>query len=348
MSQSPLKKMLLFLTAAVVFWLTARQLLPIAMPFLLAALLALAAEPLVSVFQKRMKLPRAAATGIGVCITLVLLVLVVMVLGALALRQLKSLAGVVPDLEDTAMQGLSSMQSWLLGLVANAPEAVQPIVTRSVENLFSSGTNFLDQLSAKLLSLASGVVSRLPDSALGVGTWLLASFMISAKLPDIRRWITSHLPDSWRDKHLPTLQRLKKSVLGWLLAQCKLMGITFLILGVGFFILQIRHALLWAAVVSLVDALPVLGTGMVLIPWSLVCLLQGETVRAVGLLGVYIASALTRSIMEPKLIGKQLGLDSLVTLIAMYAGYCLWGIAGMILAPLLAVTATQLLTARET
>lgn len=348
MSQSPLKKILLVLAAAVVFWLTARYLLPIAMPFAFAAVLALAAEPLVSVFHKRMKLPRAAATGIGVCITLVMLVLILMVLGALVVRQLKGLAGVVPDLEDTALQGMSSMRSWLLTLAENTPESIQPILTHSVENFFSDGTNFLDQISTRLLSLASGVVSRLPDSALGLGTWLLASFMISAKLPNIRLWLVSHLPDSWHAKYLPTLRRLKKSVLGWLLAQCKLMGITFLILGVGFFILQVRYALLWAVVIALVDALPVLGTGMVLIPWSIVCLLQGETVRAIGLLGVYIAAALMRSVMEPKLIGRQLGLDSLVTLIAMYTGYCLWGIGGMILAPLLAVTASQLLTARET
>ena len=89
------------------------------------------------------------------------------------------------------------------------------------------------------------------------------------------------------------------------------------------------------------DALPVLGTGTVLVPWSLVCLLQGDTVRGIGLLGVYAAASLTRSVLEPRFIGRQLGLDPLVTLLAMYAGYRLWGLAGMILAPLLAVTVTQ-------
>lgn len=348
MSQSAPRKILLLLAGGVVLWLSARYLLPIAMPFLLAALLALAAEPLVSVFHKKLRLPRAAATGIGVTITLVLLILAVMVLGALLLRPLKNLTGVVPDLENAALSGMNAMQSLLLDLAGRAPEGLQPVLNRSLENMFSGGTDFLDRLTTWLLSLASGVVSRLPDSALGVGTWLLAGFMISAKLPQIRRALSGRLPASWREKYLPMLQRLKKSVLGWLTAQCKLMGITFVILTVGFYILQVRHAPLWAALIAVMDALPVLGTGMVLIPWSLLSFLQGQTARAIGLVGVYAAVSLMRSVLEPKLVGKQLGLDPLVTLFSMYAGYCLYGFPGMILAPLLAVTATQLLTARET
>ena len=89
--------------------------------------------------------------------------------------------------------------------------------------------------------------------------------------------------------------------------------------------------------------LPVLGTGTVLIPWSMVCFLQEDTFRALGLLGIYVFISLLRSVLEPRFVGKQLGLDPLVTLIAIYAGYRLWGLPGMLLAPILAVAATQIL-----
>ena len=134
---------------------------------------------------------------------------------------------------------------------------------------------------------------------------------------------------------------------GWLLAQCKLMGVAFLILFLGFLLLRIPFALLWALGVAAVDALPVLGTGTVLIPWALICFLRGDTPRAIGLLGIYATASLTRSALEPKLVGRHLGLDPLVTLMALYAGYKLWGIGGMILAPLLAVTATQIVPNRK-
>ena len=78
-----------------------------------------------------------------------------------------------------------------------------------------------------------------------------------------------------------------------------------------------------------------------MLPWALVCFLQGNTLRAIGLVCTYAVAALSRSVLEPRLVGRQLGLDPLVTLAALYAGYQLWGIGGMILSPMLAVAAMQ-------
>ena len=323
-------------------WLLGRYLVPIALPFLLAALLALAAEPMVSFLHNRLKVPRALSSGIGVSVALLLAVLLALVLCALLLRQLGSLSGILPDLGQTAQDGMESLEGFLVDLAQRTPQAVSPILTRGVENFFSDSTQLVDQVSAKVLSLASGILTRIPDSALGFGTWILASFMISAKLPNIHAWITKKLPGSWRQQYLPAVKRLKHSIVGWLTAQLKLTGVSFVILCGGLLLLRVHHAPLWAALISFVDALPILGTGTVLIPWSLVCFLQGDHVRAFGLLGIYAAAALLRSILEPKFIGKQLGLDPLVTLVSMYTGYRLWGILGMLISPLLAVTVTQL------
>ena len=125
------------------------------------------------------------------------------------------------------------------------------------------------------------------------------------------------------------------------------MGVTLLLLLGGFFLLRIPYAPLWALGVCLVDAFPVLGTGTVLLPWALLSLLRQDAARAVGLLGIYVTVTLTRSVLEPKLVGRHLGLDPLVTLMALYAGYKLWGIGGMLIAPLLAVTALQILPERK-
>lgn len=342
MAQSPFRKLFFIAGIAALVFIGVRYLMPVLLPFALAVLLALIAEPLVGFFHKKAKLPRAAATGIGMTMTLTLFILAIMVLVSLLLRELGLLAGVVPDLEDTAMQGMQSLQLWLTDIADRTPKNLQPLVQRSVDGMFSDGTAIIDQISAKLLGLASSILSKLPDSALGFGTWLLAGYMISAKLPKIRAWLSNHMPRRWKEIYLPFLKKLKRSVLGWLLAQSKLIGITFLILTSGFFILQIRYAPLWAALISLVDALPILGTGMVLVPWSLVCFLQGDSIRAVGLLGIYVTALLIRQVLEPRFVGKHLGLDPLVTLFAMYAGYRFFGFGGMILSPLVAVTVTQL------
>ncbi|MBE6920349.1 MAG: sporulation integral membrane protein YtvI [Ruminococcaceae bacterium] len=343
MSQFSLRKLLLILISAAGLWLGVRFVLPIAMPFLLAALLALAAEPLVHGLNRHLHMSRGLAAGIGVSVALVLTVLLLLALCALLVRELGALAGVLPDLENATLSGLDSLEQWLLGLARRAPDGISSLLTHSVEGMFSSGSALLDSLASRLLNLAASLLKALPDSALGLGTWVLAAFMLSARLPRIRAWLTAHLPAAWHARYAPYLQTLKKTVAGWLTAQAKLVGITFCILTVGFFLLQIDHPLLWAAATCLVDILPVLGTGTVLIPWSLVCFLQGSSLQGVGLLAIYAVISLLRSVLEPRLVGKQLGLDPLVTLLAIYAGYRLWGLPGMLIAPVLAVAATQIL-----
>ena len=198
-----------------------------------------------------------------------------------------------------------------------------------------------------ILGLAGNILSHIPDGALSLGTAVISSFLISARLPKIKSWLKKRLPEEKLKPAADALKRMKNAVGGWLTAQLKLMGVTFTILTLGFVVLRIAYAPLWALVVALVDALPVLGTGTVLVPWAVICFLQGEGARAIGLLGVYAVVTLSRSMLEPKLVGRHLGLDPLVTLMALYVGYKLWGVGGMIFAPLLAVTIMQVTPGRE-
>lgn len=323
-------------------WLSARYLLPLLSPFLLGALLALAAEPMVRFLNGRLHVPRAVSTAIGVTMTFCFLALFLLVLCAFLLRQLRGLAGILPDLEGTALTGLTLLQTRLLELISHAPRSIRPLLEENVYELLSDGSTLLGKLTAWLLGLAGSLLSHVPDSALGLGTAILSAFLISAKLPQIRKWLLRQIPKERLRALLDTLHRMRRVLGRWLLAQCKLMSVTFVIVAAGLVLLRIPSGLFWALLIALVDALPILGTGTVLIPWAIVCFLQGDSVRAIGILSIYITAALTRSMLEPKLIGKHLGLDPLVTLIVLYIGYRLWGVGGMLLAPLLTVTALQL------
>ena len=326
-------------------WIFLRYGLPVLLPFLLAAALALAAEPLMGLLNRKLRLPRFLAAGIGVTGVFVLLIALLVMLIALLIREAGQLAQIMPDIVDSAQQGLGSLEGWLLRLAGNAPEVVRPILEVSVVNLFSGSGATMDRFAEKLLGVAAGLLGWVTNSALTFATAVLAAFMISAKLPRIKEWIRGHFPQVWRERYLPALKGLKDALIGWLTAQLKLSGITLILLFIGFWVLRIPYAPVWAIAVALVDAFPILGTGTVLIPWSIICLLQGETARGAGLLGLYAVAWLVRSILEPRLLGKELGLDPLVTLLAMYAGYKLFGFLGMILSPLLAVAAVRLLKA---
>lgn len=341
--QLKMRKMFLLALAVAAAWVGVRYLLPVSMPFLLGGGLALAAEPGVKFLSRRLRFPRSAAAGIGVgAVFAVLCTLLTLLLGLL-LRQLRALAGILPQMELTVRAGLDSLQAWLLDLAQRTSPGVRTVLQRNVAQFFSGGAELLDRFTGYALSLAGNLLSHLPDSALGVGTAVLSAFLISAELPRIRCWLQNHVPQGRFDAAVAFLKKLRATAGQWLIAQVKLLGITYLLLTGGFLLLRVEYAPVWALAVAAVDAFPILGTGTILVPWSLVCLLQHDSGRALGLLGLYAATALARSTLEPRLVGRHLGLDPLVTLIALYTGFRLWGLLGMFLMPMLAITVISML-----
>ena len=333
MASSFLKKygtLLAVAAALAVFW---RFALPVVLPFGLGALLALSAEPLVQLLSRRLK--RSAAAGIGVTAALIGTLGILVLLTAVLLRQLGTLTGHVPDLIRTANEGLSSLRSTLTDLSRKAPQSLQPLLERTVDDAFSSSGAVVESFLSRLPAAAGAVLSYLTSSALAVGTACLAAYMISARLPQLRRRLTD--PDTPFGRLLPKLKRIRTALWGWLKAQLSLSGMSFLILLAGFLVLGIPYAPLWALLIALVDAVPLLGTGTVLIPWALLAFLQGNGLQALGLLIIYAVTFLTRTAMEPRLVGRQLGLDPLLTLASLYAGFHFWGVGGMLAAPILCV-----------
>ena len=337
-----LRKLLTLAALLAGVYLAVRYLLPLIFPFLLGGALALAAEPLVRFGCRRLRLPRPAAALIGVGMSFSFLAIVILMLAALALRQLGTLAGILPDLEDSIRSGMDLLSSRLLELAGRVPGGIGAILSQNINDLFSGGSQILDRATAYLLRLASGILSRVPGRALSFGTAIIASFMISAKLPKLKAALRARLGSKKLQPLLLCLRKLRHSLGCWLKAELKLSAITLMVALVGLLLLRIPYAPLWAVVIALVDAFPILGSGTVLVPWSLICFLQGDHLQAFGLLGLYAAAAITRTVMEPRLVGRQLGLDPLVTLIALYAGFKLFGFGGMILSPIAAVTVVQL------
>lgn len=335
MQNSRIGKIIWFLGILLALWLGGKYLLPVLLPFLLGAVIALAAEPAVRFGTGKLHMSRPLAAGLGVSLTLLLSASVVWLVGALAVKELGNLAGKLPDVEATVEQGVDMLRQWSVQLTNRLPEKARRFAAGTTEKMFDSTNVLQGQLTNRIPTMVRSVLGWLPGGALGIGTGVLAGFMLSVRLPKLRLWLQQRLPSQWQEKYLPALKRIRSSVLSWLKAQLKLSAVTWGIVTVGFLLLQIPYGPFWAFLVAVVDAVPVLGTGTVLLPWALVELLQGEGLRALGLVLIYGLAFLTRTLLEPKLVGRHLGLDPLVTLVCLYAGYRFWGIGGMILAPML-------------
>lgn len=327
-------------------WLGFRYVLPLALPFILGTALALAAEPLVRLLCRRLHAPRGLAAAVGVTVSLIGIASLLVLLGALLIRQLRAVTLVLPQLEQTTVSSLSALETYLLKLSDKLPTMLREPVERSVEDFFSNGTVLVDQVAQRMPALAGAAFSHVPGSALTVGTGVLSGFMLSARLPALRSWLRSrpfwNKLQTWRS----AAAGLRGALGGWVKAQLKLTLLSFAIVTVGLLLLGISYAPVWGALIALVDAIPVLGTGTVLLPWAFVCLVQGKNLQAAGLLGIALVAMVSRSFLEPRLVGKQLGLDPLITLVALYTGFRLWGVGGMLLAPLLCVAAGEVIKLR--
>lgn len=332
MQPVPLKKYVNIALVLVGLWLGIRFLLPVAMPFLLGTALALAAEPAVNAGVKRLHMPRSLAAGVGVSVTLILLAGVLSLAVAVTIKELGRLSGVLPNVEE----GAAVLQDWLVSVTDKAPEGVRALAQRTVLNFFSDGTAVMEEMTKRIPGILTGVVSGVGNSVLGIGTGILAGFLISARLPRLREALSRWFPQSWKEKYVPAIKRVRRNLGGWLKAQGKLALVTWGIVTAGFFFLGVSYAPVWAALVALVDAVPILGTGTVLVPWAAVCFLQGQSLQAMGLLCVYGCAAVTRTVLEPRWVGRQLGLDPLATLVALYVGYRFWGFLGLLITPILA------------
>lgn len=342
MEKSGLRKIGAYIAIFLGVWLIMRYLFGIVLPFLLGWGLACLAEPGVKFFQHRLRSPRGLASALAVTVTLVLLGTLVWLVAALGYRELTRLARGLPAMAEQAAELIEGVRLWALTWIRRAPTGLAAVLEQAVGDFFTGGSMFLEKLTSGILSLTGRIVGGLPGGLLAAGTVILSGYMISAQLPALRRRFCAQ--SEWRQRSEKILGNLKKLLSAWLMAQAKLVGVSFLIVLAGFFLLRVEHPIVWAVTAAIVDAIPVLGTGTILIPWAVICLVRGETVRAVGMLSLYLTAMLIRSALEPRLVGRQLGLNPLLTLLALYAGYSLWGVPGMILSPILAVTANQLAT----
>lgn len=334
-------------TVTVVFFLVwggFRYFLPIAAPFLLGWIFASVAEPVTRIISERTRLGRIFAAGVSVTLVLFFLLGAVWLLGSLCYRELTDLASGMPEYADLIGERYAALRDWSVSMADRIPGGMGDLVKTGLSGLFREGGVILEKVASGAISAAGAVAGKLPGGALMIGTAVISAYMIAAQYPSLRSKLFGS--ERFRTRWEPMLERLRRTVGLWLTAQVKLTGVTFGITAAGYLLLRMEHWLLWAVVTAVVDAIPLLGTGTVLIPMVLIGLLKGEQVRALGLLGLYVTAALTRSALEPKLVGRQLGMNPLVTLMALYAGFQIWGVVGMILSPILAVTAMQL-TARD-
>lgn len=331
-----------FAVAAAAIYLLLRYALTWLLPFLLALAVAAAVEPALCFVREKMRLKRTFLAAVATLLVVGLtLAAAVGILGALW-RQVNDLLGRAPQLLGMLPQMMEQLGARLEEYRVTLPPSAQQAVNDGVAAVGSILGDAAVKLSSSLLDGITKLVGHLPGALLFCVTVVMALFFTMSSYPQLRAFLLRQVPEEKREAAKALKEGALGAVLKWLRSQIILITVTFLQLLAGLLLLRREYALLLALLIALMDALPIFGAGMALLPWAAVLAIWGDVVGALGLTALYLVVWLVRSFLEPKLLGKSGGLPTLPSLLAIYVGWQAAGVAGMILGPLLLLLVKEL------
>lgn len=255
-------------------------------------------------------------------------------------RQLSDLVSTLPQYTESITNAIGYISEKVKLIFGGMPEifsegipstALETLTERLGEAISGLATNFAKGIPAGLLSLAITIIA---------GVYFAKDY---GKIIDS---INSLVPGEMLEKLIfikdVILKKLGKMFKGYLI----IIALTFAELLLGLGLLKVKYALVIALVTALVDILPVLGSGTVLIPWAVVSGLSGNTGRAIGLVVIYVIITIVRNVTEPKIIGSKLGIHPVLMLAAVFVGLKIFGGVGVIIVPLGVVVVKSVLESR--
>ena len=323
------------LSALILFFAFAEYVLPVIMPFIIAWMAAaITASPARSLSRK-IKAPesviRLVMSLFGTIAFFLTAALLVWRISISALRFLTDM-GEGNRLYDL----LSRILSVDIPLLGNLPEGLADRINSAVGDIIS---RCMSGVADWLASFAGS----LPRSFIFLLVTLISIIYFALDYDKITSFVKSILPE----KTFATLEKLRQTVIDvlkrFISSYAVIMLITYIIILLGLWILRVAHAPLLALLIALLDILPIIGVGTVLVPWSIFEIAAGNRSLGIGLLLLFVVNSVVRQLIEPKIVGKSLDLHPIVTLMTIYVGYALFGLPGMLILPLAAVSLGSML-----
>ena len=318
-----------------------RLILPMFAPFLLAFTAAAILEPAMQLLTRK-SCTRGLAAGLLTALLLCVvggLIVACTTGGAHILTVYAKKAPLVLSRLGTEM---SQVQQKLLILLGHAPAPLARQILGAAENLTAHLEGFPLWASRQLLRLLTALAKSSPDWLLFFCSLLLGIYFFTLYYPDIWAFFRRQIPEPMQGKIGVIWSVTVGAGLSFFKVQLIISAVTFAILLLSFHLMGLTAPVSSAAAVAVVDALPILGSGIILLPWAAVSLLLGQLGTAAGLVCIYGVLLVCHNLLQTKLLGDRLGLHPVTALVSLYVGYRLWGFWGMLGLPIGCVLLTRL------
>lgn len=319
-------------------YLAIKYLLAWLLPFVIAFVVAAALQKPIRWISRKTSVKKDVVATLVTLVTVVLFILLIWFLTYSAVNEVINFVKTLPGwFQNTAPSVVQVLEDQLKGVLNGLPPEWEGQINSVISNFLSSAQSGLSNFSAQVVRWVADGAAKLPGMLLGLIITIVAMFFISVGFDTIKEFFKRQVPEKYQSLASTVWNTSGRTLVKMLQGYALIMSITFGELAIGFTLLRVEYSVVIAVAVALVDILPVVGTGTVLIPWAVISLLLGHFPLGIGLLVLYMVITVVRNIIEPRIIGARIGLHPLVTLIFMYLGLHLFGLAGMILLPLLVI-----------
>lgn len=307
-----------------------RYALPAIAPFSIAAVIAYFLRKPIRFLESKLKLPGKFSAILAVVLFYGAAGGVLAFLGVKAVSAVMSLIGSIPTLYET------HALPFFIDIVQNTEAILMRMDPALVSMLDGLGTQMIQSisqmtqnLSVKAMGLVTSLASSVPALFIELVILIISTFFIAIDYNRLTGFCLRQMNENTKSVFLQIKEYVAGTLWVCIRSYALIMSITFVELSIALTIVGLEHAFLVAAVIALFDILPVLGTGGIMIPWSLLTLVQGNYTLGLELLAIYIIITVIRNIIEPKIVGSQLGLHPVVTLCSMFVGVQLFGVVGL-------------------
>lgn len=302
------------------------------MPFVVGAILALIANPVVKFLEKRIRIKRKYGSVLLIVLVIAGIVLICNGIWSVLWEGIQSFSEYLPTMYHNAGVELTkageSLEAFLNRLpftkdinFAKYEETIQDFLRNLMSGSGETTAGFLE-------SAAKGIPNALVSAVVG----LLATYFFIVDKEKIAAIAEKRIPETFRKRAAVMYRQILGVVGGYFKAQFKIMGVIYVVLVIGLLVLGVDYAWLIGFGIAVLDMLPVFGTGTVLCPWAVVKLFSGNYMTALGMLSLYGLTLLIHQLIQPKLVGESVGMDPFAALFFMYIGYRVSGVAGMVFA----------------
>lgn len=218
---------------------------------------------------------------------------------------------------------------WCLQTIEYLDPALISALEMVMESLLSSLKNLVSFLSGFAVDLVSGIATGIPSLILSLLAMIFSTIFVVSDYERISAFASENIPQGIKKVLTNIRVYLTDTLFVVIRSYAAIMLLTFTELSILFSIFNIEHAILKAGLIAMLDILPILGTGGIMIPWAVVSFVLGYTPLGIKLLVIYIIVTVVRNYVEPKIVGTQLGLHPIITLVSMFIGLRLFGFWGL-------------------